>query len=62
MTHFSHSNVVESVGAVEDDALNCNRLCQIFGRLRLSSTSRTFRSAVQVEMEGAHQRSIASVS
>lgn len=62
LTHFAHSDVVKPVGAVEDDTLDSERFCQIFGRLSLTSTSRTFWRAVQMKMERTHQRSIAAVS
>ena len=54
---LAESNVVETVGAVEDDALLGHCLRQVFGRLGLSRPRGTLRSPAQMQMQSAEQRS-----
>mmetsp|Transcript_23335 Transcript_23335/g.80944 ORF Transcript_23335/g.80944 Transcript_23335/m.80944 type:complete len:278 (+) Transcript_23335:1712-2545(+) len=61
LEELAHGAVVEAVGAVEDDALLGQRLCQILGRLRLARARGPFRRAAEVQMDGAHERAVAAV-
>ena len=58
---LSHREVIQTVGAVEDDALHGDRLGEILGGLRLSRARGTLRSAANVQVHRTHQRAIASI-
>jgi len=57
-THFeelAQRDVVQSVRAVEDNALLGHSFGQVFGRLRFSRASRALGGPSQMEVEGAKQ-------
>eukprot|EP00962_Isochrysis_galbana_P031293 scaffold10193_cov107-Isochrysis_galbana.AAC.3 len=61
LKELAHREVVEAIGAVENDALFGERLGQVFGRLRLAGSGRTLGRAAQVELQRAHERAVAAV-
>ena len=62
LEELPHGQVVQSVRAVEHHALYSQRLGQVFHRLRLARTRRTFRRPIQVESERANQCTVATIS
>ena len=59
---LGHREVVEAVGAVEDDALLGERLGEVLGRLGLARAGGALGRATEGELDGAHQGAIAPVS
>lgn len=61
LEEFPQSNIVQTVGAVEDDALFGHCLGQILRGLRLSSPGRTLGSTAQMQMQRPEQRPITPI-
>ena len=59
---LAHSQVIQSVRAVEDNTLHCQSLGQILHSFSLSCACRALRGSAQVQVEGTHQRTVAAVS
>lgn len=59
--YLAHGNVVETIGAVEDNTLYSEGFCQILRSFRLACTSRTFGGSVEIEVKCTHQRTIATI-
>ena len=58
----THGFVVETVGAVEDNTLNCKGFGKILGGLGFSGTCRPSRCTTKLQMFGTGQGNIALVS
>lgn len=59
--YLAHGNVVETIGAVEDDTLYSEGFGQILRCFRLACTSWTFGGSVEIEVKCTHQRTIATI-
>lgn len=55
---FPQSDVVQSVGAVEDDTLLRHGFGQVLGRLRLPRPGRTFWCSTQMKLESSKQGAV----
>ena len=61
-THLPHSEVVQSIGAVEDHTLDGQCLGQVLHSLCLSCPCGSLGRSVEVEVEGTNQCAVAAVS
>mmetsp|Transcript_13243 Transcript_13243/g.37392 ORF Transcript_13243/g.37392 Transcript_13243/m.37392 type:complete len:381 (+) Transcript_13243:7435-8577(+) len=61
LEELPHREVVQAVGAVEDDALDGHRLGQVLGGLRLAGAGGAGRGAPEVKVDGTQQSSVAAV-
>ena len=61
LEELAHRQVVQAVGAVEDDALHGDRLGQVLRRLRLAGAGGPLGRAAQVQVQRAHERAVAAV-
>ena len=55
LEELRHGFVIQTVGAVEDDALFGNRLGQILCGLGFSCTGGSFRCTTEIQLQSAHQ-------
>eukprot|EP00964_Phaeocystis_antarctica_P055483 scaffold32640_cov63-Phaeocystis_antarctica.AAC.1 len=61
LEELAHGDVIEAVGAVEDDALLGERLGEVLGRLGLARAGGALGRAAEHELDGAHERAVAAV-
>jgi hypothetical protein len=61
LEELGHGEVVEAVGAVEDDALDGDGLGQVLHRLRLARASGPGRGSTVHQRHSAHERAVAAV-
>ncbi|KAH3750212.1 hypothetical protein DPMN_184731 [Dreissena polymorpha] len=55
LEEFPEGDVIQTVGAVEDDALLGNGLGEILGGLSLTGSCRALRGATQMQLQGTKQ-------